>query len=57
MRTALSRGQRAAAASFAMFIVTILSLMFVYYGQARLGLGFEIFSAILCTVWVHRGKD
>jgi TRAP-type C4-dicarboxylate transport system permease small subunit len=53
----LSRRQRAAAASVAMIVVTVFSLIFLFNGWSRSAIGFEFFSAMLYGVWVYRGKD
>ena len=57
MKTPLSRRQRAAAASMGMIVVTVFSLIFLLNGWPRLAVGLEIFSAVLYSVWVHRGKN
>jgi hypothetical protein len=53
----LSRKQRAVIASLGMIIATILSLAFVYHGEARSGLGFQLCSALVLSGWVYRGAD
>jgi hypothetical protein len=54
----LSRKQRAVVASLGMVIATLLNLAFVYHGEARSGLGFQLCSALVLSGWVFfRGED
>jgi len=52
MRPKTSRKYRAAAASFAMLIVTPISIMYVHYGHVAVGLAYEALAIIGYSIWI-----
>ena len=52
MRPTTSRKYRAAAATFAMLIVTPISIMYVYYGHLAVGLAFEALAIVVYSIWI-----
>jgi hypothetical protein len=56
MRPKTSRKYRAAAATFAMLIVTPISITYVYYGHLAVGLAYESLSIIVYAIWIFLGK-
>ncbi len=55
MRPKSSRKYRAAAATFAMLIVTPMSFIYIYYGHLGAGLALEALAIILYSVWIFLG--